>query len=221
MNVILIILAVAAVTVGAALWWRRQTERHSLPCPTWLGWSLWLMENPVTGNYTGTQETLRRLEVRPGQRVLDIGCGPGRVTLPAARLVGVEGEVLALDVQQNMLEWLRERAGQSGLDNVRTVQSDINEADIEAGTVDAAWMITVLGEIPSREAAMQKIAKWLKPGGRLSVGEVILDPHYQRFSTVQKLANEAGLTFKAREGSWFSYAAVFEKPTQENREIPG
>lgn len=60
---------------------------------------------------------------------------------------------------------------------------------------DRAWLVTVLGEVPAREAALREVYKALKLGGVLSIAEVIPDPHYQNQSTVRRLAEGAGFRF--------------------------
>ncbi len=72
--------------------------------------------------------------------------------------------------------------------------------------------MTVLGEIPDRESALSEIFAALKPGGILSVTEVIFDPHFQRRGTVAELAKAAGFRERAMFGNRFAYTLHFEKP---------
>src|SRR5437879_5012954 len=81
----------------------------------------WVLDNPLMrAMATGI---VRRLGLRPGMRVVDVGSGPGRLSLPAARLVGDRGEVLAVDLQRPMLDIVERRAAREGLRNVRTLQA--------------------------------------------------------------------------------------------------
>ena len=95
--------------------WRIASRLRPLPCPPWLSW---LLENPLTRGMNANL-LIRRAGLKPGMRVLDAGCGPGRVTIPAAKLVGSKGEVVALDIQPAMLDMARQRAKSAGLENVR------------------------------------------------------------------------------------------------------
>lgn len=72
-------------------------------------------------------------------------------------------------------------------------------------------MVTVLGEIPNREAALQEVFAALKSGGILSVTELVFDPHFQRLSTVLQLANAAGFREKNRFGNAIAYTLNLEK----------
>ncbi len=78
---------------------------------------------------------------------------------------------------------------------------------------DRALLVTVLGEIPDREAALSQIFQALKPGGILSVTEIIFDPHYQSRSTVLRLASAAGFQEKAFFGNRIAFTLNFEKPS--------
>lgn len=76
-------------------------------------------------------------------------------------------------------------------------------------------MVTVLGEIPDREKALKEISAALKPGGIFSVTETVFDPHFQRRSTVSRLACEAGLAPTESFGNWMSFTMNFRKPCPE------
>ncbi|RJR51761.1 MAG: hypothetical protein C4576_03150 [Desulfobacteraceae bacterium] len=74
--ILIIFLILAALLLGSGLWWRHASRRYSLPCPWWLAW---LLESSVMEKFGRTQKTLDRIGLRPGQRVLEVGPGPGRV----------------------------------------------------------------------------------------------------------------------------------------------
>ena len=74
-------------------------------------------------------------------------------------------------------------------------------------------LITVLGEIPDRDAALNEIFAALKPGGILLVKESLRDPHFQTRSTVTRLAEAAGFIEEEFFGNWFSYTITLEKPS--------
>ncbi len=136
--------------------------------------------------------SLDRLDLSPGMRVIDVGCGPGRLTIPVAKALEPDGEVVALDIQEGMLERLRRRTDAAGLKNIQPIQGGIGQVEIESNSFDRALLVTVLGEIPDREAALREIYRVLKPGGVLSVTEIFPDPHYQTRSTVRTLCETAG-----------------------------
>jgi hypothetical protein len=121
------IAAIIAVFLCFFLGWRWASRQWQLPCPSLLSWAL---ETRLYNRLSGTSATLDRMKLEPGQRILEIGPGPGRLLIPAAKRV--------------------------------------------------------------------------QPGG---------DPHYQSWSTVERLAEEAGFQFESLHGHWWFFTANFVKPS--------
>src|SRR5262249_38735657 len=144
--------------------------------------------------------------------VLDVGCGPGRVSIPAAQRVGPQGQVVSLDVQEAMLKKLQQRAASRGVANIRTILGPVEGATLEADRFDRALLVWVLGEIPDRAAALRQIFAALRPGGVLSITETLRDPHYQRVAMVLRLAEAAGFCRGEYYKSCLSYTLHFVKP---------
>ncbi|TMC12248.1 MAG: methyltransferase domain-containing protein, partial [Chloroflexi bacterium] len=96
----------------------------------------WLLDNPLTR--VTAARLVRRLGIEPGMRVVDVGCGPGRLALPAARAAGDQGEVLAVDLQRAMLDIVERRAAAAGLRNVRTLEAAAGSGALPAGRHDVA-----------------------------------------------------------------------------------
>jgi ubiquinone/menaquinone biosynthesis C-methylase UbiE len=210
MNVVLfMILAPIILLLSALLWWRYACRRYFLPCPTWLYWAL---ENPYTNTLAGSEKLLDRARVTPGMRVLDAGCGKGRLTLPAAKRVTSNGEVVALDIQSAMLRVVEKRVKASGLTNVRTLRCTLGLGELQPGTFDRAFLVTVLGEIPNRHGALQEIFRALKPNGILSVTELFPDPHYNTQKCVFTEVEASGLRHVETFGNKVSFTMNFSKP---------
>jgi ubiquinone/menaquinone biosynthesis C-methylase UbiE len=159
----------------------------------------------------GTQTTLDRLGLQPGQRVLEVGPGPGRLLIPVAQRVLPGGEVVGLDIQPGMLERLKARAAQAGVSNLTAVLGDAAQAHFPPESFDLIYLCTVLGEIPDRAAALRECHAALKPGGLLSITEIFPDPHYQPRVTVQQLAEAAGFRLREMHGPWYFFTANFVK----------
>lgn len=190
--------------------WNLASRRRTLPCPTWLAWLVEL-DNPFArSNHAAV--IIERLAVEPGMVILDGGCGPGRLTIPLARQTGEFGMVLAVDLQSGMLRRAREKAEAAGLKNIHYLQAALGEGRLESQQFDRAVLVTVLGEIPDRAAALNELHNALKPGGILSITEIVFDPHFQRSATVIRLAEAAGFRLKARFGNRLAYNLNFEKP---------
>jgi len=196
---------VLALFVAIGLVWRRETW----PCPAWL---VPLLENPYFQSVAGAEALLDRAGVREGLRVLDAGCGPGRVAVPAARRVGRSGRVVAVDLQAGMLRRVAQRIERAGLDNVELVHAGLGEGKLSREIADVALMVTVLGEIPDKPAALREIHDALRPGGVLSITEVLPDPHYQREARVRELLRAAGFVPGECVRKWSSYTLNAARP---------
>jgi ubiquinone/menaquinone biosynthesis C-methylase UbiE len=206
--------AVAIVSVLAALLviglaWRWASRVWSLPCPSLLAWSL---ENPIFQRLNGTRTVLHRLDLRPGQRVLEIGPGPGRLLIPAAQAILPAGEAVGIDIQPGMIERLKARAARAGLTNLTAILGDATQPHVPEESFDLVFLCTALGEIPDRSAALTQSYRALRPGKVLSITEMVGDPHYQSRSTVKQLAEAVGFQLQSIQGGWWLYTANFVKP---------
>ena len=110
--------------------------------------------------------------------------------------VGDEGTVEIFDIQQEMLDHTMRRATERGLANVTPTLGDAQALPYEDDCFDAAILTTVLGEIPDQDLALRELARVLKPGGRLVVGELFGDPHMVTLGALKRRADAAGLGFE-------------------------
>lgn len=156
-----------------------------------------------------TRARLREiLEPRAGERVLEIGPGTGYYTLHLAEWVGPEGMVEIFDLRQEFLDHTMRGVAEGNLENVHPRQGDAQFLPYEDDSLDACVLITVLGEIPDQDAGLREIARVLRPGGRLVVGELALgDPHFVTPRSLRRRAEAAGLRFERRSGPVFGYFA--------------
>jgi tRNA A58 N-methylase Trm61 len=116
-------------------------------------------------------EVLRRVGVGPSQTVVDYGCGPGIFSLAAARAVGTQGRVYALDVRPTALERLTGAAREAGLPNLQTMLIDRSTVSLALAdaSADVVLLYDVLQEIPDKHGLMQELRRVLKAAGVLSV----------------------------------------------------
>jgi ubiquinone/menaquinone biosynthesis C-methylase UbiE len=184
-------LGAGLAVAGAALWWRR----HPSACP--YSQRFWVeAPHPFI-----TPARLREaLAPSPGSRVLEVGPGTGYYALPVARWLGPDGHLDILDVQQEMLDHTLRRAAEEGMSNISGVQADAREMPYADDTFDAAYLVTVLGEIPDQAAALRELARVVKPDGRIVVGELFGDPHMVTQRALRDRAAEAGLAVEHKLG---------------------
>jgi len=158
---------------------------------------------------------IQRSGIGKGMRVLEVGCGSGAFTTFVARAVGREGKVYALDVQPEMLKQLEDKLSKpenEDIKNIELVNSSAYELPFDDNSLDLAYMITVLQEIPDRSKALQQVRRVLKPGGFLAVTEFLPDPDYSWKSTTIRLGKEAGFVLDEASRGFWNYTVRFRKP---------
>ena len=109
------------------------------------------------------------LELAPGSRVLDVGCGTGASAIPAAKAVGAHGYVLGLDVAENMLNCARRKADAEGLANIEFETHDMTNLGHAAGQFDAVISVFSVFFAVDIEAQLAKLWARVRPGGKLLV----------------------------------------------------
>ena len=195
--------------VGLAIAGLLRQRQRPIPIPPPL---TFLFENPLVEAFAGSELLVERLGLAPGMRVLDAGCGPGRLTIPVARAVEPTGEIVALDSQRAMLEKLEHRLEAESITNVRTLEAGLGEGALEREAFDRVLLAFVLGEVRDREAAGRELYAALRPGGILSVTEGFGDPDYRRPTSVRREVEPAGFELVERFGGFPVYTLNFRRP---------
>lgn len=136
----------------------------------------WLDCIPATAleSFAGVGFPFRADVIRPGDRVLDIGAGSGTDTLTAARLVGPQGKVLALDMTQAMLAKLRRNAIQAEVKNVEVIEGNAETIPLPDASVDVVTSNGVLNLVPDKPKAFAEIHRVLRPGGRVQIADIVV-----------------------------------------------
>jgi ubiquinone/menaquinone biosynthesis C-methylase UbiE len=181
---------------------------HSSPCPASLSW---IVDNPIRHRYM--RPVLDRVGILPGERVLELGPGPGAFTIGAACRAGAGGGLIAVDIQPQMIAQVEERVREAGLTNVRTHVASAHALPLEDGKVDRAFLVTVLPEIPQPERALAELHRVLRPGGVLSITEEFYDPDYRFLPETIRQVEAAGFRFEKRFGNLWVYTANFRRPS--------
>lgn len=139
-------------------------------CPWWLGY---VLVSPIR-RLLESPERLLGPYVRPGTTVVEPGCGMGYFSIPLARMVGPEGTVICVDLQEKMIAGLRRRAQRAGVAD-RIVASVCSPDDLGLGpfqgTADLALAIHMVHEVPDQARLLAQLHAVLRPGGSLLIRE--------------------------------------------------
>ena len=139
-------------------------------CPWWFCYSF---DNPLRRLFHDPEPLLAPY-VKPGMTVVDIGCGMGYFTIPLARIIGSGGKVIAVDLQQRMLDALVRRASKAGVvDRIIPHRCQKDSLGIE-GPADFALAFWMAHEVPDKPRFFREIFALLKQGGRL----LLVEPKY-------------------------------------------
>jgi len=160
-------------------------------------------------------DRLAECYVKPGDRVLDFGCGPGFFTREFAKRVGENGQVFSVDLQEEMLRIVKEKmTAERLISRVTLHQCKPDAIDLAAdlnGTFDAAFTIFVVHEVPDPVKLFREIALLLKPGGTLFYTEPPLIVSGEEYRENLALAEEAGLRLVKRRWYFVNRAAVLKR----------
>lgn len=138
-----------------------------------LGTYIARMEDPARDEWQKPDELVAALGLRDGDRVLDLGAGPGYFSLRLAKAVAPSGQVFAADIEPGMLQALRDRARQAAITNVTAVLVPTDDPTMQVGSLDLILICDTYHHLEDRGAYLAKLKMSLAPGGRL----VIVDFH--------------------------------------------
>ncbi len=153
--------------------------------------------------------------IQPGEQVLELGPGPGAFTIAAARQVGPDGRLFAVDIQPRMIAQVRQKVQESGLSNVETHVANASDLPVSDKSIDRAFLISVLPEIPYQTRALAELRRVLSPDGILSITAEFADPDYLLTRETQRLLEQNGFMLVRKHGNWWRYTMNFQ-PAEES-----
>ena len=179
-------------------------------CPRWLCFTF----DNYFRRLIHKPERIVKAYIREGDRVLDVGPGIGFFTIPMAQMVGDRGQVIAADIQEEMLAAINKRAVRAGVQERITLQrvsSDLNEVDGSFDFILAFWMAH---EVPDQLKFFARLHALLNDDGRFLMVEPKLHVGKNRFSAAVRSAEAAGLRFVDHPDITLSMSALFAKVTR-------
>jgi ubiquinone/menaquinone biosynthesis C-methylase UbiE len=180
-------------------------------CPWWIGY---LLVSPLRRWFEKPEEVLAA-HLGSGATALDVGCGMGYFSLPMAELVGPDGRVVCVDLQERMIQSLRRRAARAGIsDRIESrvcSASSLGIRDLE-GEVDFALAYAVVHEVSDAARFLAEIGDVLAPGGRLLIAEPRGHVSAEALEATTADAGKAGLSVVGRPEIKRSRSVLLEKP---------
>ncbi len=204
---LILVVAIACILFFWLVILRIIAKFKSAPCPASLSF---FVTNSIRRYYT--QSVLDRVGIQPGEKVLELGPGPGLFTIDASKRLGASGKLIAIDIQPEMINKIEKLINENQVTNVETKVASAHELPIEDNSIDRTFLVTVLPEIPDREKALKELFRVLKPGGIFSDTEEFLDPDYPLAKNVISQAEKVGFKLGERLGNFWLYTLNFRKP---------
>jgi demethylmenaquinone methyltransferase/2-methoxy-6-polyprenyl-1,4-benzoquinol methylase len=152
----------------------------------------WLM-NPI--------KTLQGAGIQPGQTILEVGCGTGFFTIPAAKLIGDNGSLIAMDPLAGFIEQVSKKVKAAELKNVRVIKRDALETGLDAASIDTALLFGVLPwpALPL-DRLLPEMHRVLKPEGTIAVWLFPVS-----FGVPQEIVRSGLFTFIGKQNGVYNY----------------
>ena len=182
---------------------------HPFPIPAF---ATRFIDNPIRRRYIQKPDLIaKRMKLEPGMQILEIGPGKGTYTKAAAKRILPNGKVYAIDIQETIIEKLKERLAKENISNIIPKIDDAYNLSFENDSIDRIFAVACLPEIPDPVKVMKEFKRVLKKDGIISLCELFIDPDYPLRKTEKKWAKNAGLKFIEQFGNFFSYQLNFGK----------
>ena len=167
---------------------------------------LWfILDNPVRRLVVNPRRLIDRLELSGSEDVLEVGPGPGLLSVELARRL-TTGRLELLELQPEMLAKARRKLERAGRSNVGFHIGDAGgRFPFPDAYFDVAFLAAVLGEVTDKSACLRSLARVLRPGGLLVVQEFFPDPDRMRVPEIRCLAEPAGFRFIGAQGRPWNY----------------
>ena len=126
-------------------------------------------DNPLLWIFKDPYKSLKAAGLKSGQNILEIGCGPGFFTIPAAKIAGEKGVVYALDNHPLAIKSVQKKVKKEGIENVETILSDATKTELPDKSIDVAFLFGFVHRADGLEDIFSELHRVLKPESILSI----------------------------------------------------
>jgi 2-polyprenyl-3-methyl-5-hydroxy-6-metoxy-1,4-benzoquinol methylase len=185
---------------------RQQASTANHVCPWWLAYTF---DNPVRKLFHQPPKILGPY-IEKGMRVMDVGCGMGFFSIGMAKMVGTEGKVYSIDLQQKMLEITRKRATRAGLAErifPHRCQPDKLGLTQKVDFILTFWMVH---EVKNKKSFFRELHSNLAAGGKILIAEPKMHVFPEAFQKTLEIAQSTGLRLCGQPAIRFSLTALFD-----------
>lgn len=160
------------------------------------GFKLMMWTFNIVDLFWNPRRRIEKFPLKEGMTVVDYGCGPGRYTIPIARLVGEKGKVFAIDIQPIAISTVSKKAAKERLRNIETILLDSYNTRIQEASIDLVLLLDTIHMISDRKALFREIHRILKQDGML-----FMDPGHMKLGSAIEIVESAGFfTIKECQG---------------------
>ncbi len=163
--------------------------------------------------FVSPEQIIEMLDLVPPMVIADFGCGSGHYVIGAAKKVGKSGKVYAIDIQQEMLSFVRSQAQMAGFNNVETIWTDLETPDatrLKKNTVDVVIISNILFQAENKDQVMKEAFRILKTGGRLAVIEWNIEDQNSKLGPLMDSRISSQNAKTILEGAGFSFVKEFD-----------
>lgn len=181
-------------------------SRNSHVCPWWLAYTF---DNPIRKLFHKSQKMLGAY-IKEGMSVMDVGCGMGFFSIGMAKMVGDKGKVIAVDLQQKMLDIMLKRAKRAGLaDRISPHHCEPDKIGI-LDKVDFILTFWMVHEVGNQKDFFSQLGAILTPGGKILTAEPKMHVTAEGIQKTIEIARSTGLRLQGQPAIRFSHTALFE-----------
>ena len=170
-----------------------------------------IIDNPLRRAIQPPEKTALRHGLKKGMKVLEVGPGNGRYTIAAAKILGPDGLIVTIDIQDKMIERVIKKVKQENITNVHAEVADVYKLPYKNSYFEIIYMIAVINEIPDKKSALKEFHRVLKDDGLLVFSELLMDPDYPTAKSLIKKVQSNGFKLNEKIGNIFYYTLKFNK----------